>query len=175
MPQAPLLAALAVDRKLTELIAAAPMPAIGDAGVDRATSAALSDWLKREPDLSDSCQAGLWLLAGDLNRSHTLSQDIPSPEGSFWHGIMHRREGDYDNAKYWFRRVGGHPVLSELSEEIVALHQRDSQNALPWEQLEDASRVASAFVDACRQRRSELLETIGWLEWQLLFRFCWLN
>src|SRR5437899_244778 len=40
-----------------------------------------------------------------LDESHTISQNIPGADGGFLHGIMHRREPDYPNAKYWFRRV----------------------------------------------------------------------
>ena len=31
--------------------------------------------------------------------------------GSFWHAIMHRREGDFPNSKYWYARCRSHPVL----------------------------------------------------------------
>lgn len=59
-------------------------------------------------------KAGLHLWNESLNRSHVLSQDIHNATGSYWHGIMHRMEGDYDNAKYWFERTGRHPVMNRL-------------------------------------------------------------
>ena len=34
------------------------------------------------------------LLLGDWERSHELSQDNPSREGSYWHAIAHRIEPD---------------------------------------------------------------------------------
>jgi hypothetical protein len=55
---------------------------------------------------SDELRAGLWLYVDELDRSHRVSQSIESHAGAYWHGIMHRREGDFSNAKYWFRRSG---------------------------------------------------------------------
>jgi hypothetical protein len=43
------------------------------------------------------CLAGLWLLHDFLDEAHAVSQDIGTVEGSYWHGIMHRREPDYSN------------------------------------------------------------------------------
>src|SRR2546423_2203141 len=68
----------------------------------------------QDSDAARACLCGLWLWFDCLDESHTLSQTIRTPEGSFWHGILHRREGDYGNAKYWFRRVGPHPVYGPL-------------------------------------------------------------
>ena len=34
--------------------------------------------------------------------------------GGVWHAIMHRREGDFANSKYWYRRVGKHPAMSGI-------------------------------------------------------------
>ena len=175
MPQAPLLSDCELDNTLREIIASSAMPAVAHGTVDRGATDALCKWLKvsKHDAVSPSCQAGLWLLVGDLNASHTLSQDITTPDGSFWHGIMHRREGDYENAKYWFRRVGSHPVLEELSQEISALQARDAHASLLWSELRDARRVAPALVDACRHGETETLQLITWIEWQLLFRHCY--
>lgn len=56
-------------------------------------------------DATPAIQAAIWLYIDDLERSHTVSQGISGPVGAFWHGIMHRREGDFWNAKYWLRQA----------------------------------------------------------------------
>jgi len=89
------------------------------------------------PSRADELHSALWLAAGELDRSHHISQGIENAEGSFLHGIMHRREGDFGNAKYWFRRAGRHPIVDHIAE--VAGHVYD-----------DPFR----FVDACQQATS---------------------
>ena len=59
--------------------------------------------------------SGLYLYFSCLDQSHEISQSIHSPEGAYWHGVMHRQEPDPGNAGYWFRQVGAHPVFPELS------------------------------------------------------------
>ena len=64
-----------------------------------------------EPKLpSRELKAGLWLYVDDIDRSHQICQDIPNQMGSFWHAIVHRREGDFSNSKYWLRQAGGSPI-----------------------------------------------------------------
>ena len=41
---------------------------------------------------------------------------IHSATGSFWHAIMHRREGDFINSKYWYARYRGHPAHARVAE-----------------------------------------------------------
>ena len=53
--------------------------------------------------------SGLYLWNGSMDNSHKISQDLESRAGSYLHGMLHRIEPDYSNAKYWFRMAGGHP------------------------------------------------------------------
>src|SRR4051812_17852899 len=62
-------------------------------------------------EMAEACVAGLWLYHDFLDESHTISQSIHNATGSYWHGLMHRREPDFSNSKYWFQRVGEHPVF----------------------------------------------------------------
>jgi hypothetical protein len=66
-------------------------------------------------EASAALRSALHLWNDSLDRCHSLAQDIHDATGSYLHGVMHRREPDYANAKYWFRRVGTHPVFGKLA------------------------------------------------------------
>ena len=96
--------------------------------------------------MAQACLAGLWLYHDFLDESHAASQEIESPSGSYWHGILHRREPDYDNAKYWFRRVGQHPVFPQLATEAKQILQR-----YPEAELRIGRWDPFAFVHFCER------------------------
>ena len=61
----------------------------------------------RPPDgLSNLLQAMWYDGKDDWNAAHNIAQDITSPDGSWIHAYLHRREGDEGNAMYWYRRAG---------------------------------------------------------------------
>jgi hypothetical protein len=111
-----------------------------------------------------ACAAGLWLRFDFLAESHAISQeDEGAPDRDFWHAIMHRREPDAWNSKYWWRRVGSHPVLKQLAEQAPAL-------GYPY-------TTPDEFVDFCERVRGsgsaeEVAKRVQELEWQLLFDYC---
>ena len=113
--------------------------------------------------------AGLWLLRDDLDRSHGFSQQIEGAEGhhgDYWHAIMHRREPDYGNAKYWFRRVGRHATHQHLAEHL-ATGAFDPVPARWREKLQRGGWDSLAFVDLCEQAESseELSDFARRVQW----------
>ncbi|MBP1989268.1 hypothetical protein [Paenibacillus eucommiae] len=76
------------------------------------TGAALG--AKEKENAGLAFKAGLFLCNESLDKSHSISQEITSRTGSYLHGLMHRMEGDFSNAKYWFSDGGQHPISTQL-------------------------------------------------------------
>ena len=131
----------------------------------------------RDQSMAEACLSAVWLYHNYLDQSHTLSQSITSATGSYWHGIMHRREPDAPNAKYWFRRVGHHPVFEEMAPLAAGLA-GSAQVEKSAAFLQDETKWDPyAFIDLCdaamhgRSSLAELCRQIQLLEWQLLFDY----
>ena len=61
-------------------------------------------------------RGGVLYVLDEIDDAHRIFQEESSDEGSYWHGMMHRREGDFDNARYWFRRAGRLAVFSDIQD-----------------------------------------------------------
>lgn len=154
------------------------------------------DWLQThlpplaQQESSDPCdqtalQAAVWQCQGELDLSHRLSQQH---EGKgrhqmcdYWHAIMHRREPDYANSKYWFRQLGRHPVFAPLATRADTLlataapaevaWRRRLLRAGTWDPLAMVDLTQAAVEDVTLEplaRRLQALELIT--AWEQLLR-----
>jgi hypothetical protein len=123
----------------------------------------------------EAALAGLWVYFSCFDQGHKIAQDIETPEGSFWHAILHRQEPDPGNAAYWFRQAGAHPVFADLANAAAAVvgHYPEAGFGV------DGRWDPFAFIDFCEQARcmpgtpaERAALEIQRAEWQLLFDYC---
>jgi hypothetical protein len=132
---------------------------------------------KRRDDAAAALSA-LWLWHDFLEESHALSQQLHGSSGSFWHAIMHRREGDFSNSKYWYARCAVHPVHPSLAaqvDELIKPYPADKSLL----RLTSGGWNPSGFVDLVEQvhdrpddPRHALAVSVQHAEWRVLFDHC---
>ena len=127
----------------------------------------------RMPHDAQALRAGLWALFDYFEQSHEISQALATPSGSYWHAILHRREPDASNAKYWFARIGEHPAPAELLEDAreIAAGAALLSSALNAAKVWDAPWFADQCTTASGPAAIKTLLAIERREWQLLFDY----
>jgi len=108
------------------------------------------------PRLEGEAARGLVLLWHDHHdAAHEIVQNLETSEGSYVHAMLHRREPDYGNAKYWFRRVRQHPCYEPLATAAEKILQSSGADALRAKLLPGGRWDAFAFVDACEETEAK--------------------
>jgi hypothetical protein len=75
-----------------------------------------------EPPYLTPILRALWLDGtGDWRRAHELAGEIETTDGARLHAYLHRKEGDLDNARYWYRQAGRPPFEGSLADEWSGL------------------------------------------------------
>ena len=133
------------------------------------------DVLAGEKILADSAMFAL--VRGDLfyaldalPEAHAIFQEASDDDGAYWHGMLHRREGDFDNARYWFRRAGVMPFFAEMHRAAVA-HSDTMSRQSNWDPY--------LFTGQCEQARfgaddlTAEMAALQRIEFDAIFDYCW--
>ncbi len=124
--------------------------------------------------------SALWLWHDWLDECHTICQAVHTAEGSFWHAVMHRREGDFSNSKYWYAKCAGHPVLAAIAANAAdVLHKQPADKQLlrltfsgTWNPNAFVDLVESVHEAPETDPKRQAAVALQQIEWRLLFDYC---
>jgi len=125
-----------------------------EAELNRALNGFFQD-SKLTMDRQQLIRALVLLWHDHLDPAHELAQGIDNADGAFVHGIMHRREPDYGNAAYWFRRVGRHAAFPEIAKRVGALAESKANSAVYHQLIRNREWDSFAFIEACKSAAAE--------------------
>jgi hypothetical protein len=77
-------------------------------------TALLGEAAPADPALVPLLRGALYYYHNALDYSHKEVQKVDGDTAAYWHGMVHRREGDFENARHWMRRAGEHPAFQEM-------------------------------------------------------------
>jgi hypothetical protein len=135
----------------------------------------------REPELTGGAvladasyprliRAALLYAYDAIDESHRIVQELHTAYASYWHGMLHRREGDFENARYWFRRTGKLGVFPEMharAAEVSPLMGRQ----MDWDPYVLVGQCEQArFGGDVDQRELVALQRI---EFKVMFDYLW--
>ena len=148
-----------------------------------------ADVLSRAPTstgMARALRAALLLWNDSLELAHTLAMsegegdELAGQTLDYWHGIMHRREPDYPNSSYWFRRVGRHAafpaVLVQAKAAVAASKAPEDDEARRFVSSADAWEPFG-FIDLCEEHETavgatnDLLRSVQVAEIRVLLDF----
>ena len=115
-------------------------------------------------------RGGLFYAIDALDDAHAFFQNAKGDLAAYWHGMMHRREGDFENARHWYRRAGALPCFATLHR-AASEFSADMARQQNWDPY--------LFTGECEQARFGAEENVRELvrlqrvEFEGLFDYCW--
>jgi hypothetical protein len=134
----------------------------------------LKTMLAEHPESAHGWEAAmLWVRIGHIEPAHEIVQSGTQGFEAYLHGVIHRIEGDFWNAKYWFRQVRSAPLLEAIQLHIQQKYRTTAPSELPIAPTDNPSLA----VDRCEQwfsanstkhnpHSEEYLKAIEGIRWQ---------
>jgi hypothetical protein len=123
-----------------------------------------------DPAVFALIRGGLYYAVDAIHEAHVVFQEASGDLGAYWHGMVHRREGDFENARYWFRRAGKLPFFDSLHH-AACEHSAVMARQANWDPY--------LFTGECEQARFgaeegiKQLAALQLIEFEGVFDYCW--
>ena len=152
--------------QLPRISAREPLP---DKELIQQTTAAKEHEISRADGPQTSCARSLLLLAaGDLDQAHRMVQEMSTPDAAYIHGVIHRIDDDFNNARYWFRSARIHPADAEMYRRAAASSPTVARHSI-WDPV-----LVTDMVETSRTAGvTEELRVILTIEFEELLQFLW--
>jgi hypothetical protein len=116
-----------------------------------------------------TCTRSLLLLAaGDLDQAHRIVQEMSTPDAAYIHGVIHRIDDDFSNARYWFRGARTHPAGAEMYRRAAVCSPAVARHSI-WDPIEVTDMVETSRTAGV----TDELRTILTIEFEELLRSLW--
>ncbi|KAG0699608.1 hypothetical protein DFH29DRAFT_40263 [Suillus ampliporus] len=134
------------------LFARSPPAPLSPKGIWRQDLTAQINELPANPNV----KAVLHLLNDDFNGCHELTQTQEgNPYADHLHSIVHRREPDYENSKYWIARFSHEHLPEEMHRFVDAVQSAEASGNGVAEhekrQWEEMTMLARILIDSERE------------------------
>jgi len=152
--------------QLPRLSAQEPLP---DKQLIQRVAAAEEHEIARAEGPQASCTRSLLLLAaGGVAQAHRIVQEMSTPDAAYIHGVIHRVDDDFNNARYWFRSAHMHPAAAEMYRRAAAgsltVARRPIWDPVLVTDMVETSRTAGV---------TDELRVILMIEFEELLQFLW--
>jgi hypothetical protein len=152
--------------QLPRLSAREPLP---DKQLIQKIAAAQEDEIAQTIAPHASCTRSLlFLAAGGLDQAHRIVQEISTTDAAYIHGVIHRIDDDFNNARYWFRSAGIYPAGSEMYRRAAASSPTVARHPI-W----DPALVTDMVETSRKGGVTEELRAILTIEFEELLQSLW--
>ena len=154
------------DAQLPRISAREPVP---DQRLIERVAAVGDHEIGRTNDQESKCiRSLLFVAAGGVEQAHRIVQEISTSAGAYIHGMIHRIDDDFDNARYWFRRAGMHSAAAAMYDRAVRSRLTVASQPL-WDPI-----LVTDLVETSRTAGvTEELRAVLTIEFEVLLESLW--